>query len=627
MNKRTILAVILAVAMADVAVAARFNIVGGGNLDDAGNWTSGYSTMAVYQQLTGPLTISADNVMLPGAQGNLVYGNGTFCNTNMFTAGWTLDLNGKSLMVNGGSTLVHMSGTIQAGGDSLVQANEASKPSTMIFTGPNAVFKGTSLQTRITGSPTEPVFPAIVFTNGASAILTGSLVMNGGYNATRSLFAGEGTSVTAGSVSMGDQDADLPGVRRTLTFDDHATATFTSACVVGKVSGGNDLVVRGGATATFKSSLSVTVPDGNAASSNNTVTVDGGKIVMENDIGVGYNVQATNNSFVVRNGGQLLASDGGRTNVLIVGYQGSLSSFVAEGAGTLVDYTGGKVFVGGRASGTTWNNTLKVLDGATLNAGEELDIGITGSGNTVVISNATLTAKAISNYSTGNLIRAFGSTIVVTNGLANYSGRSGLRASFEDCDVMFSMNMAAYSGVGGADAHISFKDCRVRNPNRFNPSGVGFEMSFDNTDVDFPADEYFITGTTTGPDNETSFLFSGTNTHIRISGSKGLYLRGNTVSFEFDIPAAGVSKSHPVIDLQHSSAAVSADAACESSLVVSVDPRCPPGTYTLIRGKNCTSKFKSYTCDSKSARILLTQVDGVDAVQVRVSGGMRIIFR
>ena len=152
-------------------------------------------------------------------------------------------------------------------------------------------------------------------------------------------------------------------------------------------------------------------------------------------------------------------------------------------------------------------------------------------------------------------------------------------------------------------------------------------MSFDNTDVDFPADQYFITGANTDPDNETSFLFSGTNTHIRISGSKGLYLRGNTVSFEFDIPAAGVSKSHPVIDLQHSSAAVSADPDCESSLVVSVDPLCPPGTYTLIRGKNCTSKFKSYTCDSKSARILLTQVDGVDAVQVRVSGGMRIIFR
>lgn len=615
----------VALLLGNVASAAQFKPDGGGNLDDASNWTAGYSTFAIYKQLTGPLTISADGAVLPGT-GDLLYGNGVYCNTNMFTAGWTLNLAGKTLRVNGGSTLVHLSGKIQAGGDSLVQAGQADMASAMIFSGTDSVFGGESLQTRVQGSPAEPVKTSIVFTNGASAVLSGALVMNGGYNATDSLFTGEGTSLTASLLSMGDQESDQPGVQRTLAFDDGATATLAQSSTIGTLSGGNNLVISGGSAVTFGSALYITDGVDNVASSNNTVTVDGGSLVLGGDLCVGLNALATNNAVYVRNGGNVQILSG---HVAVVGYQGAANALVAEGSGTVVDCTGGKVLVGGRSSGVAWNNAIKVLDGAVLHAGEELDIGILGGGNTVLVSNATMTARYVSNYSSGNEFRAVASTIVVTNGFANALGYSGLRASFDDCDVMFAMNTSSYAGVGGNDAHISFKDSRVRFPNRFNPSGVGFEMAFDNTEVDFPANEWFMTGAQSDANNASRYVLSGTNTHIRISGSKGLYLRGSTVVFEFRIPADGVSRQHPMLDIQHSSGAVSADpAGCESSLVVNVDPLCVPGLYTLIKGKNCTTKFTNYICNSQRAKIVKTQVDGVDAVQVRVfTNGTLLIYR
>ena len=65
------------------------------------------------------------------------------------------------------------------------------------------------------------------------------------------------------------------------------------------------------------------------------------------------------------------------------------------------------------------------------------------------------------------------------------------------------------------------------------------------------------------------------------------------------------------------------------TLSVKVSPKCPPGVYTLLRGKGATTIIsdENMSCDSSRAKFVKTQVSGVDVLQLRISGGLILLLK
>lgn len=139
-----------------------------------------------------------------------------------------------------------------------------------------------------------------------------------------------------------------------------------------------------------------------------------------------------------------------------------------------------------------------------------------------------------------------------------------------------------------------------------------------------------MTGMQADASETRRYVFEGADPHLKITGSNGMYLRGN-VTLEFNLSGAGFPTDHPVIDLQHASAKFSGDAVTKANraLVVNVTGSCPPGTYTLLRGTDADKLFADGTiiCTSTRAKVKTATVNGVAELQVRVSGGLIVLVR
>ena len=162
--------------------------------------------------------------------------------------------------------------------------------------------------------------------------------------------------------------------------------------------------------------------------------------------------------------------------------------------------------------------------------------------------------------------------------------------------------------------------------------GSMFTMRLDDSRYTFNPNEWFMTGMQADASETRRYVFEGADPHLKITGSSGMYLRGK-VTLEFNLQDEGFPTDHPVIDLQNVAAKFNGDAATKAyrALVVNVSNRCPPGTYTLLRGTGADTLFKdgTVTCNSSRANIKTVTIDGVAALQVQVKadGGMMLLFR
>lgn len=619
------------------AQAAVWNVTtAGGNLDKAENWNppSG-STWAIRVQQSGPFTISEDRVGLPIADTvGLQYDYSPRFYTNHFTAGWTFSHKG-TLFVQGGATLVQESGTMNPSGDTSVLApsigsNVTTTNTRYVISGKDAAHSGTKLKIGAqTTAPaaTGPVQPDLIVEKGATVNLSSDLLVNGGWSVSRSLVTGSGSSLSAYILTMGGTDAERqPGLVRELSFDDHATGSFSSTSMIGSLSGGNRLAVRNGASVSFDGAVYVSSTAD--ASSNNVVEVDGGTLTLASALSVGSSAGSWGNGLLILNGGTVRLTGNGDNQTLKVGQPGCGNFVTVAGAGSSLDCGSTKVFVGGQAGsrdGTYDGNMMTVADGAEFSTANDVHVGRYGNDCRLSVTNgASFVAGMLCVYTSG-VFYAEKSAVALTNGITFADG--GGEATFKDSGVRFAIVGKSVGGTGGV---LSFVGSEVEAKQRFDPTGDLFTMRLDDSRFTYDPNAWFITGSKSDASETRHYVFEGANPHLKITGGTGMFLRGK-VTLEFNIPDVGFPTDHPVIDLQHASAKFNGDTATKTdrTLVVNVSDKCPPGTYTLMRGADANTLFKdgTITCTSPKTKIKITTVDGVAAIQAKVSGGMMILFR
>ena len=258
-----------------------------------------------------------------------------------------------------------------------------------------------------------------------------------------------------------------------------------------------------------------------------------------------------------------------------------------------------------------------------------------GKGVIGVAGGSTLTANAIS-VQNGSVMTATQATVVVNtpsgSKLTPLEVLNGGQIEFVNSTFHYTGGTTFYFN-GNAGSLISFKDSTVE----FGTPRVGMKedtdgltIRFDNSTATQTGDQLFITGGGTSAESgDKTLVFAGANPHLSIQGSKGFHFRGGTVSLQFEIPAAGFPTDHPVLDLTHADAKFAKDSATVPTLSVKVSPKCPPGVYTLLRGKGATTIIsdENMSCDSSRAKFVKTQVSGVDVLQLRISGGLILLLK
>lgn len=615
-----------------VAWAAQFIPETGGYLDADENWTETRTVCAVAKSQSGPLLISTADASLPGASGTLNYWNCVY--TNDFGIGNVLNLHSKSLLLDRGAALYQISGGIDAG-SSASSVSGTTSPAKFALTGAGSSFSGYQLYLDALGS--TAIANELELSNGARISLTGALFVSGGNNAALVRASGNGTTLasstslligtaaTHGSTTV----SDVPGVRRAVRIEDGASASFMTGVSVGQQSGGCELHVVNGATlAAGNLTVADAAPNANGGPTNNEVSVSAAQIALTGCV-VGADASASGNAVAVTNHGTLHAS-----GVLIVGQNGVRNSLLASGAGSAV-VVDGKAFVGGR-SGVTGavapsNNVVQVEDHASLEIADDVHVGMVGgSGNSLrVSSGASLAAKSISLYS-GNSLVVEDSRLELTNGITmTTSAAEGSVAAFTNSVVVF--GKSKYADVGGNASLMVFSGCSVTVPQRWKIQGSGFTMRIDNSLFEYgDPSEWFITGGTGAESTEQkrTFVFEGANPHLKVTGSKGVFLRGG-VNLVFNLGKSGFPADHAVVDLTDSSAQFSGNDLGAHRVLVNVSDNCPSGVYTLMRGKNCGTFLtgaNAYRVEPARHKLIRATQDGVDVLRVRVNNSGVILI-
>ena len=608
-----------------VAWAAQFRPETGGYLDADENWTEARTVCAVAKFQSGPLLISTADASLPGASGTLNYWNCVY--TNDFGIGNVLHLHSKALLLDRGAALYQISGGIDAGG-SASSVSGTTSPAKFALTGAGSSFSGYQLYLDALGSTV--IANELELSNGARISLTGALLVSGGNNAALVRVSGIGTTLASstslliGTAARHDSTtvSDVPGVRRSVRIEDGASASFTTGVSVGQQSGGCELQVVNGATlAAGNLTVADAAPDANGGPTNNEVSVSAAQIALTGNCVVGADASASGNAVAVTNHGTLHAS-----GVLIVGQNGVRNSLVASGAGSAV-VVDGKAFVGGR-SGVTGavapsNNVVQVEDHASLEIADDVHVGMAGgSGNSLQVSSgASLAAKSIALYS-GNSLVVEGARLELTNGITmTTSAAVGSVAAFTNSMVVF--GQSKYADVGGNASLMVFSGCCVSVPLRWKIQGSGFTMCIDNSLFEYSdPSEWFITGGTAAesPEQKRTLVFEGANPHLKVTGSKGVFLRGG-VDLVFNLGEGGFPTDHAVVDLTDSSAQFSGNDLGAHRVLVNVSDNCPSGVYTLMRGKNCGTFLtgaNAYRVEPARHKLICATQDGVDVLRVRV---------
>ena len=616
------------------AWSAQFIPETGGYLDSDENWTENRAVCAVAKAQSGPLSISENGATLPGAAGTLNYWN--FAYTNDFGAGMVLNLNSKALTIDRGAALRQISGGINAGNASSVTGTTL--PAKFVIAGAGSSFSGYQMYVDALGSTV--LANSLEVLDGGNIALTGGFIVSGGRNAARVVISGAGTAVSsstslligAAAAHNSSAVADVPGVSRVVRIENGASASFTTGVSVGQQSGGCKLQIGSGATlSTGTLTVADSAPNAGGGPTNNEVNVSAAQIVMTGDCVVGADPSAADNAITVADAGSIHAS-----GALIVGKNGTRNVLHVSGAGSSA-VVNGKAFVGGRAGasgeGIPVCNAVRVENGASLRIGDDVHVGMVGGfGNSLHISaGAAFSAKSISLYA-GNSIAVSDASLELTNGITmTTSASTGSVAAFTNATVV--LGKERYAAVGGNASLLSFSRCEVSVPRRWSIQGRDFTMRIDDSRLEYtdPSD-WFITGGTgsEGTDQKRTFVFEGANPHLKIHGSKGMFLRGG-VDIVFNLGRDGFPKDHAVIDLVDSSAQFSGNDLAAHRVAVNVSDRCPPGLYTIMKGRNCgtfLTAADAYTVSPSCHKLVRTTENGVDVLKVSVRNpGLMLVYK
>ena len=165
---------------------------------------------------------------------------------------------------------------------------------------------------------------------------------------------------------------------------------------------------------------------GYSGAGNSLVISNGGQVVNYYRYGcMGYNFNSSNNSVLVTGAGSVWSA----SEELDVGYSGAGNSLVISDGGLVVSLLGGHM---GYDSSSSSNSVLVTGAGSVWSASEELDVGYWGGGNSLVISNGGLVVNDIGYVgswgSSSNSVLVTGPGSVWTNGEVDvgYSGAGNI---------------------------------------------------------------------------------------------------------------------------------------------------------------------------------------------------------
>ncbi len=354
------------------------------------------------------------------------------------------------------------------------------------------------------------------------------------------------------------------------------------------------------------------------------------------------------------------------TNEFGAGYALTLTgSFVAYGSPTLVHRSGSlsssasnssiqdaTVVVEGPDAALTFasitmpadkGGSVLVRDGALLTITSSLTVN---AGASVTVEEATLAQNTTMDNA---LSFETGATLSMRNATlrwGNSKGKlllSGSVASFDGTTVVPGSQTMIFGGDGGTALFLG-------NPStvtgRFNMLGDDFTFCVSNTTVNFAptsAGDLFITSGGTVSDGFAKTLrFCGAAPRLAVGSSNGFYLRAQKgVTLQFDIPAEGYPTNAAIVEIT-GGGSFKGDAGClaSSQIVVNIDGKCPPGTYTLLKGTKAgtfldvndrvVDKWVANAPTSRKATFQTATVDGLSALQIIVktaSKGTVLTFR
>ena len=155
---------------------------------------------------------------------------------------------------------------------------------------------------------------------------------------------------------------------------------------------GNSAVVTGNGS-TWSNGTALLIGD---SGSGNRLTVEAGAQVLEGGVGVslGYNAGSSDNALLVDGTGSILSS----STDLVVGYSGNSNSVVISNGATMTNGQQSYGGVIGFYSGASNNSVVVTGNGSTWNDGGDLLLGWSDSGNNLTITNGgTVTSRQI-NY-------------------------------------------------------------------------------------------------------------------------------------------------------------------------------------------------------------------------------------
>lgn len=286
----------------------------------------------------------------------------------------------------------------------------------------------------------------------------------------------------------------------------------------------------------------------------------------------------------------------------------------------------GSVYLGGNAKLT--------VDGANFDCPGSVHVGIEGADNVFAVSNGShVVCGSVYVYS-NNLFSVEGSMVVLSNFVAvSTHGKAVFKKSAVDTLVTNANHQLTF---GGDDGTLLLEDSSVAIGYRSHMQGTNFTFKVVNTTIEHTPDAWFLTGANANETVELSrrLVFGGTNSLLRITGSKGLYLRGGVLAFE--IPDGGFPLDRAVVELTNPSARFSGEDLASHVIEVSVSDRCPNGDYTLLKG-TFTSEFKAKFLEREGALVangdrhsfIVATEGGWDVLKIRVRNrvGMVLVFR
>ena len=311
-------------------------------------------------------------------------------------------------------------------------------------------------------------------------------------------------------------------------------------------------------------------------------------------------------SFPADKGGSLTVRDGASLAVsgsmtVDAGAEIVIDDALAETASCTIN--AGSAAVTG--SGGVWRaETTTLATGGGLEVSDGATFAVTGAmtvqaGAEVSVENATFSHDTMAD---NKIVVNAGGTIRLKNSTLSFSGSKGKlcvaggTAVFDGATISFgNANTAHFGGsTRVAGGTIRFEGAPSSINHRFLMYGDGLEFCVSNTTVSFApaaADELFITSIGTVADgNAKTFRFCGAAPRLAVASSDGFHLRAEKgVLLRFEL-GADFDPVAPVVEIT-GGGTFKGDKDClsASQVVVDVDDGCPPGTYTLLKGKAATT--------------------------------------